>query len=176
MAISTQKQEALLAEYRACGELVTRLDNLIWQTASIFFPITLAGFAFFGTSSHHTIEQFFTTIATGIGSTTLLLAWYFLSRRWYVYEQVAFYRIREIEKELGFWHERYSSFARESTKRRKHAIQETKNDIEKRKFEQLDKKIGNMPIVGIKITTATITVVFIIGWIAIIIREYVLTF
>jgi len=64
----TKNQDALLQEYKICSDQVARLDNLIWQTGSIIFPITLAGFAFFGSTDQHTNEQLFVIIATAIGS------------------------------------------------------------------------------------------------------------
>ena len=169
------RQSALLEEYRSCSEQITRLDNLIWQTASIIFPITLAGFAFFGSSSKHTAEQFSVIVATAFGSIALLTTWYLLSIRWTVYERVAFYRMREIETELGLLHHHYSSFARMSSNKRRLALKQMKND-EKIRFEKMGNDVGNVPLIGLRRTTTIITFVFIIGWIVLMFREYILTF
>jgi integrase len=42
-------------------------------------------------------------LGVGIGSITLLITWYLLSRQWYGYQAIAFYRMREIETDLGLW-------------------------------------------------------------------------
>ena len=173
--MSSDHQDALFEEYRSCDEQVTRLDNLIWQTASIIFPITLAGFALFGLSSSHTPERFFVIVATAVGSITLLITWYLLSCRWYVYEHVAFYRMREIEDELGLWHRRYSSFIRVSPKKQKLALQRMSDD-EKPRFQKLSSQVGSVPFIGLRTTTTVITTIFVIGWLALIVREYILTF
>jgi len=170
-----KNQDALLQEYKICSEQVARLDNLIWQTASIIFPITLAGFAFFGSSVRHTIEQFFVIVATAVGSIALLTAWYLLSRRWYVYQRVGFYRMREIEEQLGLWHYRYTSLIRKYGRKRKLALEQMKS-TEKGRYQKVSDQAGNVPIIGLRRTTAVITIVFIIGWIGLIIREILLTF
>ncbi len=175
MPPNSNRQNALLEEYRTCSGQVTRLDNLIWQTASILFPITLAGFAFFGSSSKHTAEQFSVIVATAIGSSALLATWYLLSIRWAVYERVAFYRMREIEDELGLLHHHYSSFVRMSSKKRRLALKQMKND-ERARFEKMGNDVGNVPLIGLRRTTTIITFIFIIGWIVLIIREFILTF
>jgi len=173
--MSSKHQDALLEEYRSCGEQVTRLDTLIWQTASIIFPITLAGFALFGLSSSHTPERFFVIVATAVGSITLLITWYLLSYRWYVYEHVAFYRMREIEDELGLWHRRYTFFVRVSPRKQRLALRHMSDD-EKSRFQKLSSQVGNVPFIGLRATMTIITTIFVIGWIALIAREYILTF
>ncbi len=170
-----KNQDALLQEYKICSDQVARLDNLIWQTGSIIFPITLAGFAFFGSSDQHTNEQLFVIVATAIGSSALLIAWYLLSRRWYVYQRVAFYRMREIEEQLGLWHYRYGALIRKSPRKRKLALEQM-NGVEKSRFEKVSEQAGNVPRIGLRRTTALITIVFVIGWIGLIIREIMLTF
>ena len=47
---SEEKNDILLKEYGFCDAQIGRLDALIWQTASLIYPISLAGFAYFGTS------------------------------------------------------------------------------------------------------------------------------
>ena len=94
-----EEQSMLIEEYKGCDEKVSRLDSLIWQTASVIFPISLAGFGYYGIATKHTYDQFIALLAVGIGSITLLLTWFFLARAWYGYQALAFYRMREIETE-----------------------------------------------------------------------------
>lgn len=174
--MSSEHQGVLLEEYKGCDEKVSRLDSLIWQTASIIFPLSVVGFGYFGLSSTHTTDQFLILVAVAIGSMTLLITWYLLSRAWYGYQSIAFYRMREIETELGLWHYRYSLFMRKTSEERKIALEGIKNKEEKAQLEKLDSNVRGVSRVGLRVTTAVITGLFLIGWMALLIREYVLTF
>lgn len=174
-ADQSEYQDTLREEYRGCGEKIARLDTLIWQTASVILPIVLAGFAYFGSSKTHTSEHFFVVLVTGLGSIALLVTWYMLSRTWYFYQLIAFYRIREIEAELGMWHYRYSLFLRKSKKERQSLLEQMESK-EKERFQKLANYHPNVPRIGLYRTTTMLTVMFLIGWIALVIREYVLSF
>jgi hypothetical protein len=174
---SAEYQVSLREEYRGCSEKIGRLDTLIWQTASVILPIILAGFAYFGSSTNHTPEQFFVVLITGIGSITLLVTWYMLSRTWYFYQLIAFYRIREIENELGLWHYRYALFLRKPKKDRLAMLEQmNNNEEEKERFQKLAKQQPDVPRIGLYKTTTILTVMFMAGWIALVIREYLLSF
>ena len=172
---SSEYQDSLREEYRGCNEKIARLDTLIWQTASVILPIILAGFAYFGSSTNHSSDQFFVVLVTGIGSMALLVTWYMLSRTWYFYQLIAFYRIREIETELGIWHYRYSLFLRKPKKERQLQLEQMKGD-EKERFQRLAKQQPSVPRIGLYKTTTILTIMFLVGWIALIIREYLLSF
>jgi len=165
----------LVEEYHSCNEQVSRLDSLIWQTASIILPITLAGFAYFGLSTSHTLEHFFILLTVAAGSTTLLVAWYLLSRAWYAYQWVAFYRMREIETELGLWHYRYSFYIRQSRSKRKAMLNQMSDDEEIR-FRKVAKQLGGLPRFGARAITRVITAIFLVGWIVLVVREIFLVF
>jgi len=83
--------------------------------------------------------------------------------------------MREIEDELGLWHRRYSSFIRVSPKKQKLALQRMSDD-EKPRFQKLSSQVGSVPFIGLRTTTTVITTIFVIGWLALIVREYILTF
>jgi hypothetical protein len=173
--VFSEYQASLREEYRECSEKIGRLDSLIWQTASVILPITLAGFTFFGLSTNHTPEQFFVVVITGIGSMALLISWYMLSRNWYFYQLIAFYRIREIEAELGLWHFRYALFLRKPRKERLSMLEQMKGE-EKERFENVAKNQPNIPRIGLNRTMTRLTLLFLLGWIALIVREYLLSF
>jgi hypothetical protein len=166
--------DVLLQEYKSCDAQVSRIDKLIWQTASIIFPIALAAFAYLGLSSMHSTNQFFVTLTVAIGSSSLLITWYLLSCQWYGYQSIAFYRMREIEKELGLWHYRYSFFMRRHSERK--SVIERMNKNEKARFLKMESDIDGFPRIGLRTAIATITTIFLIGWIALLVREYLLTF
>ena len=140
-----KNQEALLQEYGICDEKTGRLDNLIWQTASVIFPITLAGFTYFGLLPTHTPEQIPIILTVGIGSITLLLTWYFLSRAWYSYQSLAFHRMREIEFELELWHYRYAEFIRKSDDEQKIMLEKL-TDEEKNRLQEMKSQVGSFTV------------------------------
>lgn len=170
------KQSLLIEEYKGCDEKVSRLDSLIWQTASVIFPISLAGFGYYGISTNHTPDQFVVLLVVGIGSTTLLLTWYLLARAWYGYQALAFYRMREIETELDLWHYRYAKHMRQSKEERSRILSREKNKSLKERFERLDEQMEEIPKIGLKATIRVLTSLFVLGWLALLVREAVLTF
>jgi len=173
---SKENTDTLLKEYGFCDDQIGRLDALIWQTASLIYPISLAGFAYFGTSSTHTSDKFFSLLAVAVGSITLMAIWYLLSRLWFRFQSTAFYRMVEIEEEIGvMWRFRYSSFLGFSNRRRKKAFDEM-GDEKQSRFKKLDERMGDFRGVGLRPAAAYVTSIFILGWLAIIIREYILTF
>jgi len=173
---SKENTDTLLKEYGFCDDQIGRLDALIWQTASLIYPISLAGFAYFGTSSSHTSDKFFSLLAVAVGSITLMAIWYLLSRLWFRFQSTAFYRMVEIEEEIGvMWRFRYSSFLGISNRRRKKALDEM-GDEKQSRFKKLDERMGDFRGVGLRPAAAYVTSIFILGWLAIIIREYILTF
>jgi hypothetical protein len=173
--MSSENHEALLTEYEICDEKAGRLDSLIWQTASVIFPITLAGFTYFGLLPTHTPENVPIVLIVGIGSITLLMTWYLLSRAWYSYQSLAFYRMREIENELGLWHYRYSGFVRKSNDEQETMLGKV-TDEDKNRLQKMKSQVDSFTRVGLHITTQAITAIFILGWLILIIREFVLAF
>ena len=173
--MSSDRENILLQEYILCNEQIGRLDSLIWQTASLLFPITLAGFAFFGTLSKHTAEQFFTLLAVAIGSITLLVIWHSLTRLWFRFQSIAFYRIQELESELGLWRFRYSAFLGKPSPKRKAELAEMDVDVHAR-FQKLENRFGNFRGIGLRHSATSMTIIFILGWVGLVIREYFLTF
>jgi hypothetical protein len=173
---SKENTDTLLKEYGFCDAQIGRLDALIWQTASLIYPISLAGFAYFGTSSTHTPDRFLSLIAVAIGSITLMVIWYLLSRLWFRFQSIAFYRMVEIEDELGvMWRFRYSSFMGMPNRQREKALDQI-SDEKQARFKKLENRIGDFRGVGLRPAAAYVTLIFILGWLAITIREYVLTF
>ena len=173
---SKEDTDTLLTEYGFCDAQIGRLDSLIWQTASLIFPISLGGFAYFGTSSTHTPDRFFSLLAIALGSITLILIWYLLSRMWFRFQSIAFYRMVEIEDEIGvMWRFRYSSFLSLPNGQRKKALDQISDEKQSR-FKKLEGRIGDFRRIGIRPAAMYVTIIFILGWLAITVREYILTF
>lgn len=49
-------------------------------------------------------------------------------------------------------------------------------DEEKVRLQKLENHMGKFPRVGLRTAIAVITVIFLLGWIALLAREYILTF
>ena len=81
-------ENALLEEYKSCDELSRHIDRMIWQLASVVFPIALVGLTYFGVSTTHAVEQLAVVIAAGAGSSVLIIAWHFLSNQWSAYQNL----------------------------------------------------------------------------------------
>ena len=166
----------MIEEYKVCDQTVSRLDNLIWQMAAIVFPITLAGLAYFGTNTSHTFSEFITLVVVAIGAIALLLNWYLLSSHWASYQKVTIYRMREIEQEIGAWLYRYTNFVRLSTRERERRIKVASNPDEKERLTKLNGFFGKFPFFGLFRSMRIVTIIFISGWIALIIREIIIIF
>lgn len=168
-------EEALLEEYKSCDELSKHIDKMIWQLATVVFPIALAGLTYFGVSSGHTADQFVIILAVASGSIALLIVWHLLSNQWADYQKLTYYRMREIETELGLWHYRYAVFVRESVEERKYDIGQMDSGVKER-FERLDAFFGKFRHFGYTRARLVVTSVFVLGWVALIVREVVLVF
>lgn len=164
-----------IQEYILCNEQIGRLDSLIWQTASLLFPITLAAFAYFGSKDTHSASQFFTLIAVSIGAITLLVIWHSLTRLWFRFQSIAFYRSQELEAELEFWRFRYSAYLGKPGMKRKSELAEMDVDVHAR-FQKLENRFGDFRGIGLKHSATIMTIIFILGWIGLVIREYFLAF
>lgn len=169
-------EEALLLEYSRCDEKVGRIDGLVWQMATVLFPIMLAGFAYFGLMSVHTVSQFFIILVVAIGSLALIVTWYLLARQWHGYQKIAYYRLREIEEELGLWHYRYSGFMSKSPKSRKVMLTASENTERQARLRGVEAYIGSFPRPGLHGAVTAIAALFGLGWVALVIREAFLVF
>ena len=174
-SLQVASETALIEEYKSCDELSKHIDKMIWQLASVVFPIALAGFAVFGLISTHTSDQFFVVVPLAIGSMALLIIWDKLSDQWADYQKLTYIRMREIETVLGLWHYRYAYFIRDSEKKRKKNIQQV-GEEEKKRFMKLSDAFGEFRHFGYSRSRQIITGIFVLGWIALIIREFILTF
>jgi hypothetical protein len=163
--------EALLQEYKSCNDQVSRLDTIVWHTASVIFPISLAGLAYFGVFSNYSRYQLIITIAVAIGSIVMQLMWLLVYRQWHCYQAIAFYRMREIEVELGLLHYRYSYYMRESKDVRSKMFNSIIEKKEKDKFETFINYMSSLPRFRIRARKAftIIAIVLMSSWVGLII-------
>lgn len=98
------KPELLIEEYKLCHDYASHMNSITWQMAAVLFPVSLAGLAFmFSLSIDPGLLRLILVVVVSTISITTLWAWFQLFTRWFSYEQLAFYRMAEIEEELGFW-------------------------------------------------------------------------
>jgi hypothetical protein len=166
------KKDALLVEYRVAHDEVDRLNRQLWTTAQVLLPLSLAGASILSNFLTHTVETLTTIILSAIGSTLILLGWYGVAKRWLAYQDIALYRMAEIEKELLLWRVRYELFA--SKKSRGEDLLDGKHDlskIEKSRFGGIARSMipGGRPTA---IIVRNLTMFMILTWIFLIFREF----
>ena len=100
---STQEglaQERLLKEYEVGFQYASYHAQIIWQTASIFLSVSLAGLAYFSTSRPENWISVISRVVIYIGMAILIEGWFYLFRRWNGYMSIGFTRMNEIEETL----------------------------------------------------------------------------
>jgi len=83
------------------------MGNQVWQTASIFISLSLAGIVFLGQSTGHSWTKLVVVSVVSLASISILGLWARILRRWTSFDAITQYRMREIESELGMWKNRY---------------------------------------------------------------------
>jgi len=93
----TENKESILTEYKASQEMAIYYGKIFWTVGSIFYPATLAGFAY-GISQNLEIYQ-----SVVLGIFLILLQVFVLGfyHRIHWLSRVQFLRCQEIEKQLG---------------------------------------------------------------------------
>lgn len=171
-----ENQDALLEEYTRCDEKIGRLDSLVWQMAAILFPLTLGAFAYFGLSTAHGTKQFAVVLVIALGSSALVFTWYRLARQWHGYQDIAYYRMREIEAELGMWHYRYAGLMSRHSNEVKAILDRIDNENEKQRYLKMRQYVGAFPLMGLHGAVQWMTILFLIGWAILLLRELLLSF
>lgn len=100
-------EEKLLKEYGLAQEYISSLYGQTWQVGAILIAASLGAFAIIlsiGSVSAFSLEI---SVGCGIGSTALLVIWNLIRNRHHSFNQVSYYRMQEIETELGLWRNRY---------------------------------------------------------------------
>lgn len=170
-----ENQDALLQEYARCDEKIGRLDSLVWQMAAILFPLTIGAFAFFGLSATHGAEQFAVVLVVALGSSTFIFTWYRLALQWHGYQDIAYYRMREIETELGMWHYRYAGLMSQQKNEVNATLAKMDSDSEKQRYLKMKQFIGAFPLMGLHGALRWITILFLSGWVFLLLRELLLS-
>ena len=148
---------------------------MTWQSAQILFPLTLASLAFFGINDEHSPERFAVIVVVALGAILLLSAWFLITRRWNLYQKIAFHRMREIEEELGFWFYRYAHFAQLGVKERLQVVANASQE-EKERYNSLPQAFVSFPRFGTRGMLTFLFYLFMSSWMLLIVREFIQTF
>ena len=106
------------------------------------------------------------------GAISLVTIWYRLTLQWHGYQAIAFYRMKEIESELGMWHYRYSLFIRKSSKERKELIEGMPED-DKSRVSDLQREIVAFQRLGVRLAARIMTCIVAMGWLLLVIRDVI---
>lgn len=169
-------REALLVEYQIAQSDIERIDRQFWQAAQVFIPLSIAGLGYFATLEKHSVQTLTTMSIIGIGSSIIIWAWFRIIDRWWVYQAVLRYRMREIESELGLWSYRYGDYKAKLSRHQYPLETEDVSDEERQRYIILSEKVPLTPK-GMPTLWYIRLMVFVVifGWILLIAREAFLT-
>ncbi len=111
MATSQSKatKEVLLKECELCTSDANHLEQMLWTTAGIMFTASVAGIGVMAGSmpDPSNTSSFILRIVIAVLSIAFIRLWGLMSARWYAIQKIMYYRIVEIERELGMYKESY---------------------------------------------------------------------
>lgn len=103
-------QNTLIQEYEICQRDAHVLEGNIWNTASLFIGLSLAGISLLTQLNIEGFAEFLVLLTVAIVSSSILILWQRILKRWYYIRAVWYYRMEEIEQQLGMWRERYLKY------------------------------------------------------------------
>jgi hypothetical protein len=173
--ITQEHREALLTEYEIAHHYVWKWDNATWQSAAIFLSASLAGFVIIAQPSGYSYTKFLVVCITGISAILVLAGWLGMIQRWEGYKRVLFFRLREIEQDLGLWENRYLEhlYNRRTLKGQGLSVM---SEDDKARLQRLEQACPEF--IGIKVTSLIhmTAIGIIVGWISVLIFEGIFTF
>jgi hypothetical protein len=97
----------LLKECELCSADANHLEEMIWTTAGILITASVAGVGFLGSSVPKSLYDYLIRTSIAILSIFFIYLWTVIVSRWYSIQRMMYFRIQEIEEELGMYKERY---------------------------------------------------------------------
>ena len=110
--MNENRLNVLLTEYTACLNDVSQLDSDIWQSSYVFLGISIAGYTILIQFQVNNWYELGVSCVVAILGVSLLIVWDKLCSEWLKIIQINLHRMREIEKELCMWRERYIYYLR----------------------------------------------------------------
>lgn len=170
-----EHQNALLTEYEIAQQNAWKWDNAIWQTAAIFLSASLAGFIVITQVSDASPYKPIIVFILGLSSIIVLLGWFAIIQRWDASKRVVFFRLREIEEDLGLWKNRYLEHLTLIKILNSQALPTTSDD-DKARLHSLEQAFPKFPGISVLTLIKIIVAGIIIGWASLIIFEVVFIF
>lgn len=93
--------EVWLLEYRTCQDSISDHEARIWQSATVFVSISIAGLSLVTQRLGPSIGGLLVVFTSSVLSITILLLWYKLVNRWWSFQNVLWYRMQELDVKLG---------------------------------------------------------------------------
>ena len=110
------KEQKLMEEYKLSQDYVLNLHAQIWQIGAILIAASLGTFALIVGLNTPSISSILISVISAFISSLLLGIWYLITKRFAAFIQVSYYRMRQIEAELGLWRNRYIDYLDNPTK------------------------------------------------------------
>lgn len=168
--ITTQPDRAvLLVEYEVCMMDVSQLDNDIWQSGSVFIGLSLIGFTLLIQAQAKNWGGFVVYVVLSIFGLTLLAIWNKLATGWLRLIYVNFFRMREIEMELGMQRERLIACLDEVSS--VHVPEGVADEVSRLKSELAGRGLGGPP--GIQSTLTWLVRLIASGWIILLAKQLI---
>ncbi len=98
---------ALLGEYDNCQDQIDNLETRVWQSAVVFIVSTFAGLGLLVGLSSHDVGSVALTLGATIFVSLIYRNWTGMLHRWWSQQSVIYYRMQEIDGELGLYRNRY---------------------------------------------------------------------
>lgn len=110
MSENQTSSNVLLTEYEACMMDASQLDSDIWQSGSLIMALSIVSISLLLQTRSKTWVDFLTCVLAAVFGIVILAIWRRLFQGWLYLISVNFYRMREIEDQLGMWRERYIAY------------------------------------------------------------------
>ncbi len=174
--MTQEHQNALLTEYEMCQQHALKWDNATWQTAAIFLSAAIAGFIVVIQISDTSPLKFLIVSIIGLSAILVLFAWLGMIQRWDAFKRVVHFRLREIEQDLGLWHNRYLEHLAIKSKLVKGQSVSVISEDDKARLQRLEQVFPEYPSTTVMSLIKLTTLGLVIGWAGLIILEFIFTF
>ena len=167
--ISKTELEILLKEYEFTQNAYNDMGHYKWQLAGMFSVISIGGISILLTLSNHDLSNLIMVIGVSLVSISILFIWLGIVKRWQGIQDVQMYRMKEIEKKVGFQRLKYIELLEKKKRFEKfHSTEDEKKAI------ILDKEITNFSKISIRKNFNFLIVILVTSWVIMIIREIIL--
>ena len=172
--MTQEHQNALLTEYEVAQNHAWKWDNAIWQSAAIFLSASLAGFIVVTQIPDSSRFKFFLVLIMGLSAVLVLIGWFAMVRRWETYKLVVFFRLREIEQDLGLWKNRYLEHLRITKILHGQGLSVISED-DRARLKRLEQEFPGYPGISVMSLTKMVVIGLIIGWASLLVFEIIST-